>query len=84
MRNTFKVLSLLMAAAVLLSACANASVNAAPEASSAGTGKVVEYELTTGMADGKMVFIGVGGGIDGVNNPTLSASAGDTLKITLI
>lgn len=83
MRNTFKVLSLLMAAAVLLSACASASANAASEVSSAGTGKVVEYELTTGMADGKMVFVGVGGGIAGVNNPTLSASAGDTLKITL-
>lgn len=83
MRNMFKVLSLLMAAAFLLSACASASANAASEVSSASTGKIVEYELTTGMADGKMVFVGVGGGIAGVNNPTLSASAGDTLKITL-
>ncbi|MBN2116800.1 MAG: nitrite reductase, copper-containing [Anaerolineales bacterium] len=84
MKNTFKLLSLLMAISVLLSACANANINAAPEASGiASTGKVVEYELTTGMADGKMVFIGVGGGIDGVPNPTLSANVGDTLKITL-
>jgi len=35
------------------------------------------------MADGKMVFIGVGAGIDGVVNPTLSANAGDTVKVTL-
>src|SRR5512135_369522 len=81
MKNTFKLLSLLMAVAVLLSACANANANAAQEASS--TGKVVEYALTTGMADGKMVFVGIGGGIDGVNNPTLSANVGDTLKVTL-
>src|SRR5512138_1289228 len=82
MKNTFKLVSLLMAAAVLLSACANSSANAASEASNAGS-KVVEYALTTAMTDGKMVFTGVGGGIDGVTNPTLSASVGDTLKVTL-
>jgi len=84
MKNTFKLLSLLMAISVLLSACANANVNAVQEGSSvAATGKVVEYALTTGMVDGKMVYIGVGGGIDGVVNPTLSAMVGDTLKVTL-
>ncbi len=82
MKNTFKLLSLLMATSVLLSACANA--NAAREASgNSSTGKVLEYTLTTSMADGKMVFVGVGGGIDGVVNPTLSANVGDTLKVTL-
>jgi nitrite reductase (NO-forming) len=30
-----------------------------------------------------MTFIGVGGGIDGVRNPTLSASVGDTVRVTL-
>ena len=30
-----------------------------------------------------MAFIGVGGGIDGVQNPVLNASTGDTVKITL-
>ena len=83
MKNTFKLLSLLMAVAVLLSACANASVNAASGISSTGAGKVVEYSLTSAMTDGKMVFIGVGGGIDGVTNPTLSANVGDTVKVTL-
>src|SRR5512142_1373307 len=84
MKSTFRLLSLLMAAAVLLSACANSNANAAQEASSgSGTGKVVEYALTTAMTDGKMVFVGVGGGIDGVTNPTLSANVGDTLKVTL-
>jgi len=84
MKNTFKLLSLLMAISVLLSACASANASAAENGSaSASIGKVVEYALSTGMVDGKMAFIGVGGGIDGVVNPTLSAMAGDTLKITL-
>src|SRR5512141_144841 len=84
MKNTLKLLSLLMAAAVLLSACANANANAAQEASSGtGPGKVVEYALTSTMTDGRMVFVGVGGGIDGVVNPTLSANVGDTIKVTL-
>src|SRR6266498_2704538 len=82
MKNTFKLLSLLMIISVLLSACANASANAAHEASNS-TGKIMEYGLTTGMADGKMAFIGVGGGIDGVINPMLSANVGDTVKLTL-
>ncbi len=83
MKNTLRLLSLLMAAAVLLSACANAQASAASAGSGSGTGKTVEYSLTTAMQDGKMVFVGVGGGIDGVANPTLSANVGDTLKITL-
>ncbi|RPI92707.1 MAG: nitrite reductase, copper-containing [Chloroflexi bacterium] len=84
MKNTFKLLSLLMAVSVLLSACASANASAAENGSaSASIGKVVEYALSTGMVDGKMAFIGIGGGIDGVVNPTLSAMAGDTLKITL-
>jgi len=44
---------------------------------------VVKYTLTTGLADGKMVFIGVGGQIDGVTNPVLSAVVGEKMEITL-
>jgi nitrite reductase (NO-forming) len=84
MKSTFKLLSLLVAAAVLLSACANAKADADSEAGrSSGTGKVIEYALTSAMADGKMVFVGTSGGIDGVTNPTLSANVGDTVKVTL-
>lgn len=79
MKNTFNLLSLLAVITVLISACASpAKGNGAADA-----GKVVEYGLTTGMADGKMSFIGVGGGIDGVVNPRLSANVGDTVKLTL-
>ena len=80
MKNSFKLFSLIALITMLVSACANAAE--AKQAVSAD-GKVVEYSLTTAMADGMMVFIGVGGGIDGVHNPILSANVGDTLKITL-
>ncbi|MDX1450758.1 MAG: multicopper oxidase domain-containing protein, partial [Acidimicrobiia bacterium] len=44
----------------------------------------VSYTLTTGLADGKMAFIGIGGTIDGVVNPALGAEPGDVVQITLI
>ena len=43
-----------------------------------------EYTLTTGLAEGKMAFIGVGGDIDGVVNPTLRAEPGDVVELTLV
>jgi nitrite reductase (NO-forming) len=80
MKNLFKLFSLLITFSVLISACAGGNANAADSGSS---GKVIEYGLTTGMVDGKMAFLGVGGGIDGIANPTLSANVGDTVKVTL-
>lgn len=44
----------------------------------------VSYTLTTGLADGRMAFIGVGGAIDGVANPNLVAQPGQVVQITLI
>lgn len=44
----------------------------------------VEYTLMTGGDTGQLVFVGVGGDIDGVINPTLTANPGDVVKITLI
>ena len=44
----------------------------------------VSYTLTTGLAGGKMAFIGEGGQIDGVVNPTLTAEPGQLVQITLI
>ncbi len=49
----------------------------------AASGVVVEYALESGLMDGKMVFIGKGGEIDGQMNPDLKANVGDTVKITL-
>jgi nitrite reductase (NO-forming) len=44
----------------------------------------VHYVLRTGVANGRMVFIGVGGRIDGVVDPELEAAAGQTVQVTLI
>jgi len=44
----------------------------------------VRYTLRTGMADGRMVFFGEGGEIDGLTNPDLSAAPGQVVEITLI
>jgi len=76
MKISFKLFVLLIAIAVLISACGGAAQNE-------NAGKTIEYTLTTGLVDGNMSFIGVGSGIDGVSNPTLSAHVGDTVKITL-
>lgn len=64
--------------ALVLTACGNK----AGDGSAAGGGKV-DYVLTTSFKDGKMVFVGVEGSIAGVENPTLRANVGDTVKITL-
>ncbi|HSO12503.1 MAG TPA: copper-containing nitrite reductase [Anaerolineales bacterium] len=47
------------------------------------TGPVVEYTLESNIVDGKMVFIGKGGGIDGQVNPALKADIGNMVKVTL-
>jgi len=76
MKLSFKFFSLVIAIAIVLSGCAG-------KAQAESAGKIVEYSLTTAMVDGMMVYVGVGGGIDGVHNPVLSANVGDTVKVTL-
>src|SRR5262245_58986074 len=86
MKTSLKLFSLLIAFSILVSACSTASKAGGESNSTANdsaTGRLVEYGLETAMLDGQMAFIGVGGGIDGVKNPTLSANVGDTVKITL-
>jgi nitrite reductase (NO-forming) len=77
MKNIFKPLSLFILIAVLVSACGGGTNNEST------SGKTVEYTLTTALEGGKMIYIGVGGGIDGVTNPVLSANTGDTVKVNL-
>ena len=43
-----------------------------------------KYTLRSGIAGGKMVFIGVGGTIDGKANPILTAVEGQVVQLTLI
>jgi nitrite reductase (NO-forming) len=42
------------------------------------------YTLKTALQGGKMLYIGVGGTIDGIINPTLLANVGDIVSITLL
>jgi nitrite reductase (NO-forming) len=60
---------------------------AAPPAKSAGDAAYLpdaKYTLRTGIAEGKMVFLGVGGSIDGKANPVLTAAEGQIVQLTLI
>ena len=42
------------------------------------------FTLRTGVAEGRMVFLGAGGGIDGQVNPTLKVHEGETVQINLV
>ena len=43
-----------------------------------------EYTLETAMRDGRMVYVGAGGAIDGVINPELTTQSGESVRVTLI
>jgi nitrite reductase (NO-forming) len=51
--------------------------------STTASGNIVEYTLVSDLSDGKMVFVGKGGDIDGQVNPDLKAGLGDTVRIHL-
>lgn len=70
MKHVLKLLVLGMLSTVLLSACG-------------GGGNTVSYTLITSLEGGQMHYVGSGGDINGLTNPTLRAIVGDTVKITL-
>ena len=61
-----------------------------PQPAAKSTGPIVSYHaptvftLKTGIATGRMVYIGVGGEIDGQINPTLMVHEGELVQINLI
>src|SRR4029077_7495033 len=57
-----------------------------PGPSNADAGYMLDakYTLRSGIAEGRMVYIGVGGAIDGKVNPVLTAAAGQVVELTLI
>lgn len=73
-----KKITVLFAAAILLAvfivACSGTSFQPVDK----------EYVLTTDLRDGKLVFLGVSDEINGIENPTLSATPGSTITVTLI
>jgi nitrite reductase (NO-forming) len=44
----------------------------------------VRFRLRTELAEGKMAFVGVGGDIEGVVNPTLRVAVGDIVQVGLV
>jgi nitrite reductase (NO-forming) len=44
----------------------------------------VSFTLETAIADGRLAFVGVGGTIDGVVNPTLHVALGQVVQVTMI
>lgn len=81
--RTFYLLAVLTILAI--TACspgAGASPADSPPDKLAGVS--VEYTLMTGESDGRMVYIGVGGEIDGVINPDLTAKPGDTVRLIMV
>jgi nitrite reductase (NO-forming) len=67
-------------------AAAPKAASAPPPASLAPMSMLAEvkYTLRSGIAEGRMVFIGIGGSIDGQVNPTLGAAVGQLVQVTLI
>jgi nitrite reductase (NO-forming) len=57
---------------------------AAPATPGQAAATIVEFSLETRAADGKLLFVGVGGDIDGVVNPDLVVPPGATVNLTLI
>jgi nitrite reductase (NO-forming) len=59
----------------------------APASGSASMGDMhapTSFTLRSGIADGRMVYIGVGGDLDGKINPLLAVHEGETVQINLI
>lgn len=56
----------------------------APQRAAPPMTATVKYTLRSGIAEGRMVFIGIGGEIDGQVNPTLHAALGELVQVTLI
>jgi nitrite reductase (NO-forming) len=64
----------------------NAPAAQAPQPpASPSTGYIPDarYTLRSGIADGRMVYIGVGGAIDGKVNPVLTATEGQSIQLTI-
>ena len=73
MRRIFSLAGLMLLVVLLIAACGKANDS-----------NRVEYSLKTGMDGGRMVFIGMGGTIEGVMNPHLQAKVGDIVTINLM
>lgn len=87
--ETSKKVSIYKYAAILLlvflTACSAlpAAGKAAGNDLASAQSPTVSFTLTTGMKEGRMVFIGKGGAVDGKINPDLQVNPGDVVEIIL-
>lgn len=72
--KTIRSIVFLLLMVVVLAACGGSKENLSTR----------EYILTTEFVNGNMSFMGVGGEINGILNPTLVAEAGETVTVTLV
>jgi len=84
MRRVFGLVLAVASGIWVLSACSDLAANPSGPNQAISQGAVVRYTLTTGGGTGQLVFVGVGGQIDGEVNPTLRADPGDTVEITVV
>lgn len=75
MIRTLLVITLFCAALLALAGCTGQAGGEAVDQT---------FTLRTGLVDGRMAYIGVGGAIDGLVNPDLSVKAGERVRIELI
>jgi len=68
------------------SAAAPPVAQAPQSGTNAGIGYIPDarYTLRSGIAEGRMVYLGVGGAIDGKINPLLTATEGQVVQLTII
>lgn len=78
------LISMCLIAISALTAAAGCSPEGADGQSRAGADGIAhDYRLRTDVVEGRMVFMGVGGVIDGLVNPDLAIVAGENARITL-
>jgi nitrite reductase (NO-forming) len=78
------IFTVLLALALLLSACGQAGAGSFVSPAAAKERPSVSYTLVTSTVDGQMAYVGQGGEIDGLTNPDLPARPGNLVEITLI
>lgn len=72
--NALKLLMIAFLFVALLTACSGAQSDVSTK----------NYILTTGFEGGELVYLGVGGDINGMINPTLEARPGETITVMLV
>lgn len=86
MRRSEFLFTLLVLSALLIPGCRPQLAETTPAAGSSGStsSDPMAFTLQTNVVEGRMVYVGVGGDIEGVVNPDLVVQPGVTLHVTLI